>query len=63
MLRKCFLAVALIAIVACLVVSRLVAEQKPLVHPLFTDHRVLQRELPAPIWGWGASPGLAAGEE
>ena len=56
MLRKCIPTTALIAFVACLVVSRAVAEEKPLVHPLFTDHMVLQRELPAPVWGW-AAPG------
>ena len=54
MLRKCIPTTALIAFVACLVVSRAVAEDKPLVHPLFTDHMVLQRELPAPVWGWAA---------
>lgn len=24
-----------------------------LIHPLFTDHAVLQQELPVPVWGWG----------
>jgi sialate O-acetylesterase len=24
----------------------------PTVHPLFTDHMVLQRGVPAPVWGW-----------
>ncbi|MEX2381241.1 MAG: sialate O-acetylesterase [Opitutales bacterium] len=28
------------------------ADSLPLLHPLFSDHGVLQRELPAPIWGW-----------
>lgn len=28
----------------------------PLLHPLFSDHAVLQRGVPAPIWGW-TSPG------
>ena len=56
MLRKSILTAALFAFVACLVVSRAVAEDKPLLHPLFTDHMVLQRELPAPVWGW-AAPG------
>jgi sialate O-acetylesterase len=25
---------------------------KPFLHPLFTEHMVLQRDIPAPIWGW-----------
>lgn len=25
---------------------------KPFVHPIFQDNMVLQREMPAPIWGW-----------
>jgi len=29
---------------------------RPFLHPLFTDHVVLQRDLPTPIWGW-AEPG------
>ena len=28
----------------------------PFLHPLFTDHVVLQRDRPIPIWGW-AEPG------
>ncbi len=28
------------------------AEELPFLHPLFTDHMVLQRDLPTPIWGW-----------
>lgn len=31
-------------------------EPKPLVHPLFTDHAVLQRDARVPVWGW-AKPG------
>jgi sialate O-acetylesterase len=31
-------------------------EPRPLLHPLFCDHMVLQREAKAPVWGW-ASPG------
>ena len=30
----------------------------PLVHPLFSDDMVLQREIAAPIWGW-TKPGAA----
>lgn len=31
-------------------------ESKPLVHPLFSDHMVLQRGKQVPVWGW-AKPG------
>ena len=30
--------------------------QLPLLHPLFSDHMVLQRDIKVPIWGW-ANPG------
>ena len=29
---------------------------RPFLHPLFTDHVVLQRDVPVPVWGW-AEPG------
>jgi len=29
---------------------------RPFLHPLFTDHVVLQRDVPTPVWGW-AEPG------
>ena len=29
---------------------------KPFLHPLFSDNMVLQRDIPAPIWGW-TTPG------
>jgi sialate O-acetylesterase len=32
------------------------SEARPLLHPLFTDHAVLQRDRPLTIWGW-AEPG------
>ncbi len=32
------------------------AEEKPLLHPLFSDHGVLQRGCAVPVWGW-AEPG------
>lgn len=32
------------------------AAAKPFVHPLFTDHMVIQRDVPVPVWGW-AAPG------
>lgn len=28
---------------------------RPLLHPLFADHMVLQRDVPAPVWGWAAT--------
>ena len=31
-------------------------DTKPLLHPLFTDHAVLQRDARVPVWGW-AKPG------
>ncbi|MCA9136231.1 MAG: hypothetical protein KDB00_05720 [Planctomycetales bacterium] len=33
-----------------------VAQDKPFLHSLFTDHMVLQRGINVPVWGW-ASPG------
>ncbi len=27
-------------------------QARPFLHPLFTDHVVLQRDLPVPVWGW-----------
>ena len=33
-----------------------VADEKPFLHQLFTDHMVLQRGVEIPIWGW-ADPG------
>ncbi len=32
------------------------ADEMPLLHPLFSDHAVLQRDRAVPIWGW-ATPG------
>ena len=29
--------------------------RKPLVHPLFTSHMVLQRGIAAPVWGWASA--------
>ena len=31
-------------------------DSKPLLHPLFADHAVLQRDSRVPVWGW-AQPG------
>ena len=32
------------------------ADDRPILHPLFTDHMVFQRGIEAPVWGW-AQPG------
>jgi sialate O-acetylesterase len=32
------------------------APARPFLHPLFSDHVVLQRDVPVPVWGW-AEPG------
>lgn len=37
-----------------LVVSASGLEEKPLLHPLFADHAVLQRDARVPVWGWTA---------
>lgn len=29
-----------------------IAEDRPFLHQLFTDHMVLQREIETPVWGW-----------
>lgn len=34
------------------------AAEMPFVHPLFTDHMMLQREAAAPVWGW-TTPGAS----
>ena len=45
------------AILLCLMVGLLSAgENRPLLHPLFSDHAVLQRGKPLTLWGW-AKPG------
>ena len=31
-------------------------DSKPLLHPLFADHAVIQRDSQEPVWGW-AQPG------
>lgn len=33
-------------------VLSLAAAERPLLHPLFSDHAVLQRGRPIPVWGW-----------
>ncbi|MBI1374627.1 MAG: sialate O-acetylesterase [Phycisphaera sp.] len=42
--------------IATLVARPAVAEDHPFVHQLFTDHMVIQRGVPAPVWGW-TTPG------
>ncbi len=43
------LAVALVAISWC---GSATAQPRPLLHPLFSDHAVLQRDRPMAVWGW-----------
>lgn len=48
-----FVAALVVAVSAFTVYA---AELKPLVHPLFSDGAVLQRDVALPVWGWG-TPG------
>lgn len=43
-------------LLCCAVLLTLAAAERPLFHPLFADHCVLQRDRPIPIWGW-TTPG------
>ncbi|MBL9152745.1 MAG: hypothetical protein JNK37_09680 [Verrucomicrobiales bacterium] len=43
----------LIPVLAAALALPLAARAEFLLHPLFTDHAVLQQELPLPVWGWG----------
>lgn len=45
-----------ILILACLAPVLHAEDASFRLHPLFTDHGVLQQELPVPVWGW-AEPG------
>lgn len=56
MLRRTAFTIALVVISIGLTALRSAAADKPLVHSLFADHMVLQRDLAAPVWGW-AEPG------
>jgi sialate O-acetylesterase len=47
---------ALFALVVSTWLAQAAQNARPLLHPLFTDHMVLQRGVPAPVWGW-AEPG------
>ncbi|MCB1230357.1 MAG: sialate O-acetylesterase [Verrucomicrobiae bacterium] len=40
------------AIFATFALTSLAAHAELKLHPLFTDHGVLQQELPVPVWGW-----------
>jgi sialate O-acetylesterase len=46
----------LIAMLMASATSTGASEARPLRHPWFSDHAVLQRDRPATIWGW-AEPG------
>lgn len=50
--RKKIVTVALLGFSAWLAALPAGAADRPLVHPLFTDHMVLPRAVPAPVWGW-----------
>ncbi len=59
MLKPMWLSCLLLLCGICTVLNADVAiaqESNPLLHPLFSDNMVLQREIAAPIWGW-AKPG------
>lgn len=43
-----------ILLLATLVGVLAAGEARPLIHPLFADHAVLQRDRPLPVWGWDA---------
>jgi len=43
-------------LVALVVVQPSVGQERPFVHPLFTNHMVFQRGIKVPVWGW-AEPG------
>src|SRR5262245_1980843 len=43
-------------IVFTCVATGVLADGLPFLHPLFSDHMVLQRDVKVPVWGW-ANPG------
>lgn len=47
---------SLVTLAATGSVQAIEADAKPLLHPLFADHAVLQRDVKLPVWGW-AAPG------
>ncbi|MCB1086564.1 MAG: sialate O-acetylesterase [Verrucomicrobiae bacterium] len=48
-----FAPLPLLAAIALAAFLPRLASAEFLIHPLFTDHCVLQQELPVPVWGWG----------
>ena len=53
LVRACL---ALLAFAGPALPAAVTADPLPLLHPLFSDHVVLQRDAPVPVWGW-AAPG------
>jgi sialate O-acetylesterase len=57
MLRKTILtAIAVSLLWSAGVAARADKPARPFLHPLFSDHAVLQRDVPLPVWGW-TTPG------
>jgi len=59
MRTKCFYGLSLTGLLLFafnLMVCASGVDSKPLLHPLFNDHTVLQRDARVPVWGW-AEPG------
>jgi sialate O-acetylesterase len=52
LVRACL---ALLAFAGLARPSTAIADPLPLLHPLFTDHLVLQRDAPVPVWGWASA--------
>lgn len=44
--------VVAIASFACMLLVQVAQAAKPFLHPIFQSDMVLQRDMPAPIWGW-----------
>lgn len=47
-----FVLAGLFTVVSYCQVQAADSESRPFVHPLFTDHAVLQRDVRVPVWGW-----------
>src|SRR5688572_29132543 len=60
--RQCFMttwmfrAVAVCVLMAAIALPSQAVTTTPLLHPLFTNNMVLQRDASDPVWGW-ATPG------
>ena len=53
MLRKSILATVVLSLLfSAGAAARAEKQSRPFVHPLFSDHAVLQRDVPLPVWGW-----------